>query len=270
MRLCFSTLAAPNWTLDETIDGARSAGLGGIDFRGLGPDIDITRLPAFNEGFDQTLRKLSEAALAMPCLNTSITLVTPASDRWEMMLAECDRTVKLAARSGTPFLRVFGGAIPKELSREEARDLARRHLKQLVKMSRGTSCVLLEMHDAWSVAAEVLELLDGFDPAQAAVLWDIEHPFYRGESPAQTVAALGECLRHVHIKDSIRRAGGRPLPTLLGKGELPVAECIKCLRETGYGGWLCLETEKRWESDAPDPQESLPQFAEFVRRQMRD
>ena len=69
---------------------------------------------------------------------------------------------------------------------------------------------------------------------------------------------------HVHIKDTIR-TDGKSVPMLLGEGELPLGECLKALKDVGYAGWTCLETEKRWHTDGPEPEISVPQFAEYMR-----
>ena len=50
--------------------------------------------------------------VAMPCLNTSVTLVVPAPERWAAMLDECHRYAHLAGRAGTRFIRCFGGEVP--------------------------------------------------------------------------------------------------------------------------------------------------------------
>ena len=57
-----------------------------------------------------------------------------------------------------------------------------------------------------------------------------------------------------------------PGQRLLGHGDLPIAATVKALRNAGYGGFYCLETEKRWQPTAPSPEESLPNFAEFMRK----
>src|SRR5437899_1575589 len=90
MKLCFSTLVCPLWSLDQMIAAATSAGVGGIDFRGIREEIDITKLSDFNDRLDETLALLRASELALPCLNTSVTLVAPA-DRWAQMLDECQR-----------------------------------------------------------------------------------------------------------------------------------------------------------------------------------
>jgi sugar phosphate isomerase/epimerase len=265
MKLTISTLACPEWSLERIVQVAAANGIDGIDFRGLGSEIDITKLPSFNDGLDNTLALLRAHNLEMPCLNSSVTLVTPAPERWQMMLDEANRSARLAEKTHTRFLRVFGGGVPKDLSREEAALLARRHLRQMMKICHPFGCTpLVETHDEWATSLQMLEIIHEFDPRDVGVLWDIEHPFRRGENPADTFASLRRFIRHVHFKDSVR-TGNKNSPRLLGEGELPVRECHALLREGGYDGWVCLETEKRWHAEAPDPAESIPQFATFMR-----
>src|SRR4051812_36874509 len=124
MKLCFSTLACPLWSLGQIFEAAEKYQLPGIDFRGLGHEIDITKLPLFSSEADATLSEMRRRGLSIPCLCTSITLVTPASERWQMMLEECTRYAQLAERAGTKFLRIFGGATPKSMSHGEGLMLA--------------------------------------------------------------------------------------------------------------------------------------------------
>lgn len=266
MKLSFSTLACPHWSLPEVIGAAAAHGFAGIDLRGLGPEIDVTRHVRFDGELDSTLDLLRRHGLEMPCLNTSIALVTPAPERWQMMLDEGRRHALLAGRLGSRYLRIFGGAAPRGMMRAEAAGLARRHLRQLIRICRPQGCqVLLETHDAWSTGEEVMDLLGPFDPDEAGVLWDIEHPCRRGERPRQTAQAIRTHLRHLHFKDALHE-NGRYIPRLLGEGRLPLKETIQALREVGYEQWICLETEKRWHPEtAPEPEESLPQFVRFMR-----
>jgi sugar phosphate isomerase/epimerase len=144
--------------------------------------------------------------------------------------------------------------------------MAQRRLRQLVKIAHQSGAqVLLETHDDWATSQQVLELVHEFDPAEAGILWDIEHPYRRGEAPVDTVNALRRYIKHVHVKDSVR-AEAKSRPRLLGEGDLPIADCIRALREIGYDGWLCLETEKRWHAEAPEPEVSVPQFGQFMHR----
>ena len=107
MKLSISTLVCPNWSWPQIVGAASAHGIDGIDPRGLGHEIDVTKLPTFDAELDASMALLHEHGLEMPCLNTSIALVTPAPERWEMMLAECHRYARLAERSGAKFLRIF-------------------------------------------------------------------------------------------------------------------------------------------------------------------
>jgi fatty-acyl-CoA synthase len=265
MKLTISTLACPDWTLAQILDACVSAGVGGVDFRGLGPEIDVTRLREFTLDLSLTLAEFRARGVAMPCFSTSVTLMSPSPQRWQEMLDEAHRYAQLAGRTGTPYLRIFGGAIPKGMTRDEALSTARRHLRQISKIckSHGTLPVL-ETHDAWSTSRAVRELLHEFDPAEAGVLWDVEHTCRAGEAPGETVESLGRYIRHVHFKDSVYE-GGKYVPKLLGEGDLPLRDAVRALKAIGYDGWVCLETEKRWHPElAPAPEVSLPHFGRFM------
>jgi len=266
MKLSFSTLACPTWSLPQIVGAAAAYGIHGVDLRGLGAEIDITRLALFNSEINSTLELLRRHAVRLPCLHTSVSLVTPAPERWEMMLAECQRYARLAGQCGSLYLRVFGGAVPRGMKRREAVSLARRHLRQLVKVCAPHRCVVLvETHDEWSTSAQMMELLNGFALEEAGALWDVEHPFRRGEAARDTAAGLGRYARHIHFKDAVQR-GASSIPRLLGEGDLPLREFVSAIRESGYDGWICLESEKRWHpQEAPEPEESLPQFVRWMK-----
>jgi fatty-acyl-CoA synthase len=265
MKLCFSTLVCPLWSLDQIIAASTSMGLGGVDFRGVGDEIDITRLPEFNEKIDETVAMMRASELAMPCLNTSITLVAPA-DRWQQMLDEANRCANLAMKTKTPYLRIFGGGIPKEMSRDEARSMAQRRIRQLVKICHGKGCrPILETHDDWTNSRQVLELIHEFSPEEMGVLWDIEHTVRGGEVPVDTATQLRRYIVHVHVKDSIR-GENKNIQKLLGEGDIPLGDAVRSLKELGYEGWYSLETEKRWHPDAPEPEVSLPHFVRYMNR----
>lgn len=208
MKLTFSTLACPTWDLRTIIDTAAANGIEGVDFRGVGEEIDVTKLPAFNDELDATLALMRDRNAAMPCLNTSVTLVSPAPERWQAMLDECHRYAQLARRTGTQFIRCFGGAVPAGMTRDEARAMAQRHLRQLAKICRPNNChIVLETHDAWSTSTEVLELVHEFSPDEAGVLWDMEHTHRRGEPSLETGEKLKRYVRQVLVQFEILGTG---------------------------------------------------------------
>jgi sugar phosphate isomerase/epimerase len=68
--------------------------------------------------------------------------------------------------------------------------------------------------------------------------FDLANPVVSGLDPATEARRLGDLIRRVHFKDARARRGDcRP-----GLGQVDYAECARALTETGYGGWLVLET----------------------------
>ena len=68
--------------------------------------------------------------------------------------------------------------------------------------------------------------------------FDLANPVVSGLDPATEARRLGDLVRRVHFKDARARRGDcRP-----GLGQVDYAECARALTETGYGGWLVLET----------------------------
>jgi fatty-acyl-CoA synthase len=260
-RLCFSTLACPEWPLETIIRSAAAAGVGGIDFRGIQDQLDITIHSAFTSELAQTITSLANTGLQLPCFNTSIKLLTLCDDEWTSAIKEWTRYAGLAKATGTKLIRVFGGLIPGDMNRGTATQLARQRLIDLCKLASAQVMPVIETHDDWRVCEEVLPLIDGLP---VGVLWDIEHTVRAGESIDKTAKGYCQRIQHVHVKD-VRCINGKDKPVLLGEGELPIVEAITSLSAAGYAGWFCLETERRWNSAAPPPEVSIPQFAAYAR-----
>jgi sugar phosphate isomerase/epimerase len=158
-------------------------------------------------------------------------------------------------------VRVFGGDVPNGETKEDCLKRAAEKLERLGKRAaqRGIR-VLLETHDAFSSGAQVAELLDAVDEEGTGALWDLNHPFGMGESPAETARLIGRRTYHVHVKDG-KRSGGY---TLLGEGDVPLRELVGELHKAGYDGYLSLEWEKAWHPELAEPEVVFPQAARYL------
>ena len=257
MKLGFSTLGCPQWDLDQIIDSARANGYDGVEFRAYKGSVDL--LKAFGEfpgGPAEVRRRLARAGVEVCCLATSVCLTDP-----DPSVAEGDRMIDLAMALGAPYIRVFGGAIPAGEPKESCHARAAQKLTQLGKRAgqRGKR-VLVESHDAFSTGAQVAELASAALGEGTGVLWDLHHPYRMGESPSETAGFIARRTYHTHIKDSRKDAGY----TLLGEGDVPLPELVKELHMAGYQGYLCLEWEKQWHPELPEPEVALPQAARYL------
>jgi sugar phosphate isomerase/epimerase len=131
---------------------------------------------------------------------------------------------------------------------------------------------LVESHDAFVRGRDLRLLIDRVNDPAFGALWDIGNSFMLGgELPQATLAALGPYVGGVHLKDAVREAARTPgaqdswryVPP--GTGEIPLAEGLRLLQAQAYGGWLVFEHEKRWHPQLPEPEEALPQFADWIR-----
>jgi fatty-acyl-CoA synthase len=234
VKLAFSNLAAPEWSLERCCDAVREYGYDGLELRLYeGEPIDVLAPPDLD-------------ALDVPvcCLDTSIQL---AGD----FERELPAAIELARQVGAQAVRVFGGEVA-------ALDEVARRLEPILVPDVN---VALETHDAFSSAARVAELLRIVDSPAFGALWDIHHPWRVGESPVEVIELLGNRIALVHVKDATRDGE----LVLLGEGEVPYVESLAALDEGGYDGWVSVEWEKRWHPELAGPEVALPQHAKVLR-----
>lgn len=274
MKLSFTTLGCPDWTLDELLKRAPGYGFDGIDFRFLKGTTELWRLPEFTSELSQTVRLLGEAGLAVTGLSSSVRVHTADVAAAQSACDELSRMVELAHGLGAPLVRVFpgnspevalGGGLLSEMQEQLSRYAA-------IGAEAGVG-IAVETHDGCSGGAQIKRLLDAAGhPAGVYSLWDIHHPLrHCGETPQDTAMFLRETLGYVHWKDSRLLPGGDAvLPNrdhlcLPGEGDLPMPAFIDALREIGYDGAIAFEWEKPWVPDLPPAEIAFPRFVESMR-----
>ena len=237
MRLAYSNLAAPGWTIERAVEAVSEYGYEGLELRLFdGEPIDPLEAP-----------DLGPLTVPLVCLDTSIQL----AGEFE---ASLPAALTLAKAWGAPLLRVFGGPVG------SLDDVARR----LAPLLDPQVTVVLETHDDFASAMRVAELLALVDDPAFAALWDLHHPFRMGESPTEVIELLGGRIALVHVKDARRDGDGWQLVPA-GEGEVPIAESLAALRVAGYDGWVSVEWEKRWHPELAEPEVALPQHEKFLR-----
>jgi sugar phosphate isomerase/epimerase len=265
MKLAFSTLGCPKWSLDDILRNAVAYGYEGVELRGLQDEMFLPKHPALTpENREATRRRFHDAGLAIVALGSSARLGVPESE-WRKQEDEAKAYAELAASLQCPVVRVFGGNIPQGMSRETYFALVAERLQKLAEFARPMKVTMaLETHDALVKAADVATILAKVTADNAGCVWDVHHSVRAGETPEQSVKALGKRIVATHLKDSVRINGRiRYVPT--GQGDIPLRDAIKALRRIGYQGFLTFEWEKRWHPDIEEPEVVLPQFVTVVR-----
>lgn len=266
MKLAFTTLACPAWSLEQAVDAARRFGYEGIELRLLdgeliGPDLDIAMRR-------RVAKVCGDAGILIVCVDTSVRIAQPDAGRRAEQIRDGLAMLDLAAEWHAPLIRVFAGP-PEGASLELAIAGAVECLRPLAERGRELGvAVALETHDAFASSYGVAAVLREIQGGGAGALWDILHPYRMGEAPAETLERLGGRLLHVHIKDGRRPVEGNGTEwtlTPLGEGEVPAGDIVAALHRFGYAGWIAVEWEKKWHSELAEPEIALPQHATLLR-----
>lgn len=93
--------------------------------------------------------------------------------------------------------------------------------------------------------AELKRLIDRLDPALFGVNYDIGNSAGLGMQPADEIAAYGDRIVNVHIKDRVLR--GTTVP--LGTGSADFGAVFAALAKTGYRGNYILQTARAQDGD---------------------
>ena len=262
MKLAFSTLACPGWSLDQVVAAAHAYGYHGVELRLIDGELIDGAMPAADR--ERVRRTFARAGLPIVAVDSSVR-VAAAPDA-KTALDELGPFLELANEWESPIVRVFGGEWDAGRTREQAIEQARSVLGESAAMAQSLGVsIALETHDRFSSAVLVAEVLKDLPPA-AAALWDVGHPYRLGDGPEKVLALLSARIAHVHIKDCRRKPGSSDWQlTLLGEGEVPVESCVDALRDADYSGWLSVEWEKRWHPELAEPEVALPRFAEILK-----
>jgi sugar phosphate isomerase/epimerase len=267
MKLAFTTLGCPDWDLDTIVARAKEYGFDGVDFRGCAGQMEIWKLPAFSSNLVDTVAKIRDAGLEIPCMSSSGRLLCDDEEKRGASTDNLAYFVEIGYALGAKKVRVFGGNNGKR-SVDDARAEAAAMLDEMARLAAPHGMdVVVETHDDWIASDLLASLLDASTEPNIGAVWDINHPFRTcGETPEQTWANLGRWIRYVHVKDGDVAANGKRAHRLIGDGGVPIAECVETLRANGYDGWLAFEWEKKWAPEIPEPEVAFPRYIREMRK----
>ena len=267
MKLSFSTLGCPQYTIDAIIEAAVANGYDGIELRAAENTVELWNVKGFTgAGLADTRQKLRDNGIAAVCVGSSASFCVADAERRQAALDSAQKYIEIAQGLDCPYIRTFGGPLPALQSYTESIKWSREGYELLCELAQKAGIIpLLETHDDFSTSARALDILDGVEASNLGVVWDILHSYRYGERLDDSFKKLGRRIKHVHIKDSAEfSATGFDL-VLTGEGKVPIAECVNILRESGYDGYLSFEWEKMWHPEIQSPEVAIPHYARFMK-----
>jgi len=267
MKMSFSTLACPDWTMPQIIQTAVDAGYDGIELRFVEGEDSLWKLAAFSRGqLAATRNALSDFGLQICCVDTSCRFHFPDARQREYWISEGQRMSDLAAELGAPAIRVFGDAVQRGATKELTQGWIAESVHKLAEVtSRKGIEVWLETHGDFCAAADTAAILSGSVSTHVGIVWDPVNSFISSEEkPTEGASLLGPSIRHVHVKDFQRTWDGFQF-MLTGHGDFPLHDLISALKKSHYDRFLSFEWEKKWHPELADPEIALPHFANWFR-----
>ncbi len=266
MKYAFMTFSTPELSIDQTLDAAVKYGYDGIEIR-----IDAKHKHGLETDSDKTVRQnarknAADKGIDICCIATScrFALVDEEAENAD----NARKAIELAADLDAPCIRVFGGQIPKDKTREESIDNVVRTLCNVAEFASDHNVTIcFETHDAWCDPNHVAAVIQGCDHPNIRVNCDIMHPVRMGLATMdETFDILGKWITHVHFHD-----GHFPEKNLhmcpVGEGEIDHITAVKRLLELNYQGFLSGEwiNWEPWEQHLPRELAVMKQYESDIK-----
>jgi len=255
MKIAFSTIACPSWTLADAANKAAEFGYLGMEMRSFhdpkrSVDAHVASDPMGVER--RVIRSIiDQAGIGPVSFATSVRYDKPINPpvigrvfmNEEEGVRETKAYVDLADRCGTQYVRVFGCDLPAAEPHGCSMTRVSNRLSLAAQTARNTKVrLLLENAGSFARSNEFLGMLELVDSQWLGASFNILAWVQAGECPSEGVKTLGDHLHVIKVCDI--DADGNP--TRLGEGVLPIDKLIGALGEMNYDGWVVYEYPKLW------------------------
>lgn len=248
-RFAFSSVACPDWTLDQVADAAGRWGYDGVELRTRGHgSTDFACDPALTSP-EKVRAIFDDAGVAISSLATTLTFDRPIRPKvlgyvlgdHEQPIRQAKRMIDLAAQLDCPFVRVFGFEVQPGATRPITLELIEIRLRMVVDHADKTGVkVALENGGSFPTSADLREILDRIDSPLLVASYSLSVATAAGEDAAQGIAALADRLGLVKIKGL-----STPVPA-------------------GVCDWVVYELDRAFIPDLPSAESVLPEAAKVL------
>lgn len=275
VKVAFSTVACPDWTLDRVAAAASRWGFQGVELRTFGwAGTRLACEPALTSGA-KVRRMFGEAGVEIAGVGTGVRFDEPVfppvighaiSDTNKSVVA-AKRTIEIAHAIGAPYVRVFGfePGRREKFARFQQRVAGRIALAADAARNMDVT-VVVENAGIFAGAQALKDLLDEIEASHSSIrvraCYNLANAVKAGDDLAQGIDILGSKLVTARVKDL--NASGMPVP--LGAGTLPVREFVRAVAHSRSARWLVFEWDKLWLPELSGADEVMPGAASsFVR-----
>jgi len=267
MKLSFTTLGCPDWSLDQIAQNAKAYGYDGVELRThtdgnhFSPDASPEEAKRVGQLFRDA--GVPVASIMGYCRFAFIDDGEVAKNQ-ELMR----KLLAIAEAMGAPFIRTFAGQIPSGANADEITLKVAQAIKPLAEEAAARNVRIgLETHDDWCSGDRVMKVVKVVDnPRGFGIVYDIYNSFESGiESWDVTYRKVKAHICYCHLKDGYKGPDGKNHLVMLGAGDMPAAKMLSRFKRNGYDGYFSFEWEKKWHPEIEPPERAFPQFAYKVK-----
>lgn len=223
--------------VDEQFFHLNRLGIHYFEPRRIG-DRNITELT--DEQTDELKQKMEQYGISVSSIGSPIGKIQ-ITDPMEPHLEQLKRTIQIAKKLGTHYIRVFSFYIPTDADPYDYRNEVMKRMKQMTELAERENVILLHENEKGIYGntalrcKEILDCIDSpnlkavFDPANFVQCDDVTYP--------DGFWLLKDFIVYMHIKDAL--PDGSVVPAGRGAGHLETI--LSELKQDGYDGFLSLE-----------------------------
>ena len=266
MKIAYSTLACPDWTLQQAADQAASLGYQGVDLRSFLSESERMQSDPMSLEPSEVESIFNDSGVIPLCLSTGVKfdkaidppLIGRIFGNEEAGVEDAKQFVDLADRIGAKFVRVFGNDLPAAEPRTWSMRRVTERLKLAAQTCRNTDVrMLIENAGSFARSNDLLELIEATDSQWLGASYNILAAVNGGECPVDGIRQLGDHLRVVRVCD-VDDDGNQ---VKLGEGRFPISKLIESLNEISYNGWIVYEYPKHWQLELSGQSEEVLRHA---------
>lgn len=272
IRIAFSTVACPEWTLERVASAAEEYGYDGAELRsfgeGGGPGCRFACEPGMTAGA-KARAIFDEAGVAIAGVGSGVRFDAPIFPpvlgnllpAREASVREGKMMVQLASSIGAEYLGVYAFELPKRESRKSGLRRICERLYKVCDHARNRDLrVVIENGGSFTRAEDLAEIIERVNWPLLGACYDLEAAVAGGDDIGAGVALLGNRLVTARVRD---RRDGRPC--LPGKGELPAREFVESVRDAAAEWdsrpWVVFSWDRAWVGDLASAEVALPEAA---------
>ncbi|HVY70078.1 MAG TPA: sugar phosphate isomerase/epimerase family protein [Verrucomicrobiae bacterium] len=176
------------------------------------------------------------------------------SEKLDQEMALTRRWIDYAQILGAPHIRVFAGAVPKGMEREEAKRNSIAALEEACAYA-GTKGVMLGLENHGGIVAEAADILDIIHAVKSP--WfgiNLDTANFNTDDPYADLAKIAPYAVNVQMKAEIH-------PRKQDQQPADLERLVKILRDANYQGYVALEYESK-----ADPWTTIPGLLQKMKR----